>query len=130
MPRRTICWERSPPCRWRSPSAIDCGTVVNPDTVTAQLEGGIIFALTAALKASITIDQGRARERSFADYPLITMAEAPVVEVYMVPGEGRPPTAMGEAGVPPLAPALANAIFAATGIRVRHLPIKPEDLRA
>ncbi len=109
--------------------AVDCGQVVNPDTVTAQLEGGIIFALTAALKASVTIDNGRARERSFADYPLITMAEAPAVEIYMVPGEGRAPTAMGEAGVPPLAPAVANAIYAATSVRVRHLPIRPEDLR-
>jgi isoquinoline 1-oxidoreductase beta subunit len=108
--------------------AVDCGTVINPDMVVAQMEGGIAFGLTAALKADITIEDGRAQQSNFHDYPLLRMDEMPTIEVYIVPSDAEP-TGIGEMGVPPIAPAVANAVFAATGKRVRHIPIRPEDLR-
>jgi isoquinoline 1-oxidoreductase beta subunit len=110
-------------------AAVDCGRTVNPDTVKAQLEGGIIFGLTAALKTEITLDKGRVQQRNFNDYPMLRMFEAPAIEVFIVPSIEHP-TGVGEPGVPPVAPAVANAIFAATGKRVRRLPIKPEELRS
>jgi len=110
-------------------AAVDCGRTVNPDTVKGQLEGGIIFGLTAALKTEITLDKGRVQQRNFHDYPMVRMFEAPVIEVFIVPSTEHP-TGVGEPGVPPVAPAVTNAIFAATGKRVRRLPIKPEDLRS
>jgi isoquinoline 1-oxidoreductase beta subunit len=110
-------------------AAVDCGRAVNPDTVKAQLEGGIIFGLTAALKTEITLDKGRVQQRNFNDYPMLRMFEAPAIEVFIVPSTEHP-TGVGEPGVPPVAPAVANAIFAATGKRVRRLPIKPADLRS
>jgi isoquinoline 1-oxidoreductase beta subunit len=110
-------------------AAVDCGQTVNPDTVKAQLEGGIIFGLTAALKTEITLDKGRVQQRNFNDYPMLRMFESPVIEVFIVPSTEHP-TGVGEPGVPPVAPAVANAIFAATGKRVRRLPIHPEDLRS
>ena len=110
-------------------AAVDCGRVVNPDTVKAQIEGGIVFGLTAALKTEITLDKGRVQQRNFHDYPMVRMFESPEIEVYIVPSSEKP-TGVGEPGVPPVAPAVANAIFAATGKRVRRLPIKAEDLRS
>jgi isoquinoline 1-oxidoreductase subunit beta len=110
-------------------ATVDCGQTVNPDTVKAQLEGGIIFGLTAALKTEITLDKGRVQQRNFNDYPMLRMFESPAIEVFIVPSTEHP-TGVGEPGVPPIAPAVANAIFAATGKRVRRLPIKPEDLRS
>jgi isoquinoline 1-oxidoreductase beta subunit len=107
--------------------AVDCGTVINPDTVAAQMEGGIVFGLTAALKAGITVWNGRVQQSNFHDYPLLRIDEVPAVEVYVVPSDA-PPSGIGEMAVPPIAPAIANAIFAATGKRVRHLPIRAEDL--
>jgi isoquinoline 1-oxidoreductase beta subunit len=107
---------------------IDCGIPVNPDGVVAQMESGIAFGLTAVLKGPITIAGGRVVERGFGDYPLLRIDEMPEVEVHFVPG-GTSPTGVGEMGVPPIAPAVANAVFAATGKRVRRLPIRPEDLR-
>jgi isoquinoline 1-oxidoreductase beta subunit len=103
--------------------AVDCGRVVNPDTVKAQMEGGIIFGLTAALKDEITLEAGRVKQRNFHDYPMLRINEAPAIEVYIVPSTENP-TGVGEPGVPPIAPAVANAIFAATGKRVRRLPIR------
>jgi isoquinoline 1-oxidoreductase subunit beta len=107
--------------------ALDCGLVINPDTVQAQMEGGIIFGLTAALKTEITLKDGRVEQGNFNDYQMLRIFESPEIEVHIVPS-GASPTGAGEPGVPPVAPALANAIFAATGKRVRRLPIRPSDL--
>ncbi len=104
--------------------AVDCGFVVNPDTVKAQIEGAIVFGLTAALKAAITIEDGHAIQSGFRDYPLLTMAETPEIDIDLVPSR-EAPSGAGECGVPPVAPAVANAIFAATGKRIRRLPLVP-----
>jgi isoquinoline 1-oxidoreductase beta subunit len=108
--------------------AIDCGPVVNPDTVRAQMEGGAVFGLTAALYGEITFEKGRVRQRNFHDYPMVRMNEAPEVEAHIVSSTERMGGA-GEPGVPPVAPAVANAIFTLTGRRIRRLPIRPEDLK-
>jgi isoquinoline 1-oxidoreductase subunit beta len=109
--------------------AVDCGIVVNPNNVAAQMEGAIAFGLTAALKAQATIKKGRVQQSNFHDFPILRMDEMPVIEVYIVPSDRRS-SGIGEMGVPPIAPAVANAIFAATGKRIRHIPIQPEDLKA
>ncbi len=103
-------------------AAVDCGTVVNPDVVRAQVEGAIVFALSAALFGKITIRGGRVEQQNFPDYAVVHMAQAPRIEVHLAGGV-EPPGGIGEPGAPPLAPALANAIFAATGKRIRSLPI-------
>lgn len=102
--------------------AVDCGQVVHPDTVVAQMEGSIVFGLTAALKGRITLEKGRVKQSNFHDYRMLTMREMPVVEVYIVPSPFEP-GGVGEPGTPPIAPAVANAVFAATGRRIRTLPI-------
>lgn len=102
--------------------AVDCGTVVNPDMVEAQAEGGIIFGLTAALKGTITVDKGRVEQSNFDDYPLLRIDEIPKIEIHLI-ASTEPPSGMGEPCVPPIAPAVANALFALTGKRVRRLPI-------
>ena len=107
--------------------AVDVGRVVNPDAVVAQSESAIVYGLTAALKGAITIDRGRVQQANFNTYDMLRIPEMPVVEVHMVPSEEKP-TGAGELSVPPIAPAICNAIFAATGKRIRHLPIRPEDL--
>ena len=107
--------------------AVDCGRAINPDTVKAQMEGGVIFGLTAALKTEITLERGRVQQKNFHDYQMLRMFESPAIEVYIVPSEENP-TGVGEPGVPPVAPALTNAIFAATGKRVRRLPIRASEL--
>jgi isoquinoline 1-oxidoreductase subunit beta len=103
--------------------AVDCGTVINPESVRAQMEGGIVFGLSAALYGEITLKNGRVQQSNFHDYPLLRIDRMPAVEVHMVPGTG-PPSGIGEAGVPPIAPAVTNAIFAASGKRIRRLPIR------
>ncbi len=110
-------------------AAVDCGDVVNLDSATAQVEGGIIFALSAAMLSEITFAQGRVVETNFRDYPMIHLADAPQVTTAFIRSDA-PLGGLGEPGVPPLAPALTNAIHAAVGIRVRELPIKKTPLRA
>jgi len=104
-------------------TAIDCGTAVNPESVEAQIEGGIVYGLSAALKGEITIARGRTEQGNFDDYPLLTMDEMPRVEIHIVPS-AEPPEGIGEPGLPPIAPAVANAVSRATGKRVRSLPIR------
>ena len=108
--------------------AVDCGQVVNPDTVQAQIQGGVIFGISAALWGEITLDKGRVQQSNFHDYRVVRMSEAPVVEVHIVPST-EAPGGLGEPGTAALAPAVANAVFAATGRRVRKLPISPGGLR-
>jgi isoquinoline 1-oxidoreductase beta subunit len=109
--------------------AIDCGPVVNPDTVHAQMEGAVVFGLTAALYGEITFEKGRVKQRNFHDYAMLRMNEMPEVEVHIVPSTDKM-GGVGEPGVPPVAPAVANAIFAVTGKRVRRLPMRVEDLKS
>jgi isoquinoline 1-oxidoreductase beta subunit len=109
--------------------AVDCGQVVNPDTVNAQMEGGIVYGLTAALYGEITLKEGRVEQQNFYDYKMLRMNEMPKVEVYIVPSTEKH-GGVGEPGTPPIAPAVVNAIFAATGKRIRSLPIRREELRA
>ena len=108
--------------------AVDCGTVINPDGVRSQVEGGITLALTAALHGAITLKNGRVQQSNFHNYKLLTMREMPVVEAYIVPST-EPPTGVGEPPVPPTPPALVNAIYAATGKRIRRLPINARELQ-
>jgi isoquinoline 1-oxidoreductase beta subunit len=107
---------------------IDCGQVVNPDTIAAQMESGIVWALSAALYGEITLNKGEVEQSNFTDYPILRIDEMPAVEVHIVPSR-EPPSGVGEPGVPPLAPAVANALFAATGKRVRSLPLSKHDLK-
>jgi isoquinoline 1-oxidoreductase beta subunit len=104
-------------------AAVDCGAVVNPDIVKAQVESAIVYGLTAALHGAITIDRGRVTQSNFNDYPLLRIQEMPVVEVHIMPSS-EDPTGIGEPGTPPIAPAVANAIYALTKQRIRALPIR------
>jgi isoquinoline 1-oxidoreductase beta subunit len=103
-------------------SAMDCGTVVNPDTVQAQIQSGIIFGATAALHGEITLKNGRVEQSNFDSYQMIRMNEAPAIEVHLVKSS-EPPGGMGETGTSAIVPAIANAIFAATGKRLRKMPV-------
>ncbi len=109
----------------RAVVAFDCGRVVNPQLVAAQAESAVVFGLSAALKQQVTFKRGRAQETNFNSYKLVRMYECPVIETHIVPSTAEP-SGIGEPGVPPVAAALANAIFAATGKRIRRLPIEPE----
>ena len=109
--------------------AMDCGTVVNPDTVQAQLQSGVMFGTTAALYGEITIKNGRVEQSNFDTYQILRINEAPVVEVHLVESS-EPPGGMGENGVSAMVPAIANAVFAATGKRLRKMPIDPSMLKA
>jgi isoquinoline 1-oxidoreductase beta subunit len=109
--------------------AVDCGDVVNPDTVVAQMESGIIYGLSAALYGEIVIDKGRAVQGNFNTYPVVRMSEAPRIETHIVTS-GDKLGGIGEPGTPPIAPAVCNAIFALTGKPVRRLPIGKVTLAA
>ena len=102
--------------------AVDCGMVVNPNTIEAQIQGGIIFGITATLYSEITIKDGRVEQSNFTDYRMLRIDQAPPIEVHIVKS-GEAPGGIGEPGTAALAPALTNAIFAATGKRLRQLPV-------
>jgi isoquinoline 1-oxidoreductase subunit beta len=110
--------------------AVDCGLTINPEGVRAQMESAIHWGLAAALKSEITIERGRIQQQNFSDYEVLRIEDAPEeIEVHMVPSTASP-GGCGELGVPPVAPALCNALFAATGKRIRRLPIRAEDLKS
>ncbi len=108
--------------------AVDCGMTVNPEIIKRQIESAIVYGLSAALYGKITFKDGRVEQSNFHDYPVLRIDEMPKVEVHIV-ASTAPPGGIGEPGLPPIAPAVANAIFAATGKRVRRLPIDAEDLK-
>jgi isoquinoline 1-oxidoreductase beta subunit len=107
--------------------AVDCGSVVNPAIVSAQMMGGLTMGLSAALKEKIEFAKGGVKSENFSDYELLRMSEAPMVDVHIVKS-GEKLGGIGEPGVPPIAPAVANAIFTATGARIRRLPMKPDTV--
>lgn len=107
-------------------SAIDCGMPINPDIIRAQIEGAVVFGLSAAMYQHITFQNGGVQQGNFDTYPLLRMYEMPKVEVHIIQSDKKP-VGVGETGLPPIAPALTNAIFAATGKRIRKLPIYPPD---
>jgi isoquinoline 1-oxidoreductase beta subunit len=108
--------------------AVDCGTVVNPDTVQAQIQSGIIFGATAALFGEITLKNGRVEQTNFDTYQILRMNEAPAIEVHIVKS-AEPPGGMGETGTSAIVPAISNAIFAATGKRLRKMPVDSNQLK-
>jgi isoquinoline 1-oxidoreductase beta subunit len=110
-------------------AAVDCGLVVNPTGVEQQVESGIIWGISSALLGEITFRGGVAQQATYADYGVARMRDTPAIEVHIVPSEATQPFGMSEPPVPPLAPAIVNAIFAATGKRIRRLPIRPGDLK-
>jgi CO/xanthine dehydrogenase Mo-binding subunit len=111
----------------RAVAALDCGIAVNPSSVEAQVQGGLIFGLSAALYSGITLKNGAIEQSNFHDYRILRINEAPLVEVYRIQNN-EPPGGLGEVGTAIAAPALANAIFAATGVRLRELPIDSKRL--
>src|SRR5207244_3316636 len=108
--------------------AVDCGTVVNPDTVRAQIQSAVMFGITAALYGAITLKDGRVQQSNFHDYRALRMNEAQAVEVHIVQNS-ESPGGIGEAGTSCVVPAVTNAIFAATGKRLRKLPVDADDLK-
>ncbi len=103
--------------------AIDCARIVNPDTIRAELEGGVAMGVSAALKETVNIKHGSLTQSSVKDYPILTIAEMPEVEVHVLEAT-ETPGGVGEPGLPPVAPAIANAVAAATGKRLRSLPLR------
>ncbi|HEY2681142.1 MAG TPA: molybdopterin cofactor-binding domain-containing protein [Candidatus Udaeobacter sp.] len=110
-------------------AAVDCGRVVNPIGVEQQVEGGIIWGISSALKGEITFRGGAAQQSTFADFAVARMRDTPAIEVHIIGADAERPFGMGEPPVPPIVPAIANAVFALTGRRIRSLPIRPEQLK-
>ena len=106
---------------------MDCGITVNPDVIVAQMEGGIGYALGAALRNKVTLTNGEVDQSNFHDYEPLRISDMPKVEVHIVPSS-ESPTGVGEPGVPAVAPAISNAIFAATGTRLRSLPFADSSM--
>ena len=103
--------------------AIDCGMTVNPGIIRRQVQSAVIYGLSAALRGEITLKNGRIEQKNFDDYPVVRINEAPPIDVHIVTSSENP-SGVGEPGTPPLAPALANALFVLTGKRARKLPLK------
>jgi isoquinoline 1-oxidoreductase beta subunit len=103
--------------------AVDCGIPVNPNLIAQQMESGIVFGLSAALHGEITISRGRVAQSNFHDQPALRLRDCPRIETHIVPSAAHP-EGVGEPGTPPIAPAVANALFALTGTRLRSLPLK------
>ncbi len=108
-------------------AAVDCGRTVNPAIIRRQIEGAMVYGLSAALYERVTFKDGRVEQGNFDEYPMLRMDEMPEVEVYIVPSS-EDPGGIGEPGLPPATPAVMNAVFAATGKRVRQLPVDPSQL--
>jgi isoquinoline 1-oxidoreductase beta subunit len=107
--------------------ALDCGSVVNPDTIEAQMQSSVVFGLSAALFGEITVKEGRTEQSNYSNYDVIKLANMPAVETHIVPSEA-PPGGVGEPGTPPIAPAVANALFSLTRKRVRKLPLTANNI--
>jgi len=108
-------------------ACIECHRIIHPGIVQGQLSGAVVAGLTAALYGEIRIEQGRAAQSNFFDYRMLTLADCPAIEVQLLPG-GDVPGGVGELGTPAVAPAVANAVFAATGKRIRELPLARHGL--
>jgi isoquinoline 1-oxidoreductase beta subunit len=108
---------------------VDTGVAVNPDTIVAQMQSGIIFGITAVLWGEITLEKGRVEQSNFDDYRMLRMNEVPIIEVEVVKSSADP-GGIGEPGTSALAPAVLNAVYAATGVRLRKLPIDPDLLKS
>jgi isoquinoline 1-oxidoreductase subunit beta len=117
-----VSMDRKEPRVHKVVCAVDCGQVVNPGIVAQQVEGSVVYALSAALWGKIDIEGGMVKQTNYPQYRMLKLAETPVVETHLVPSTNTP-TGIGEPAVPPLAPALANALFALTGQRARSLPL-------
>ncbi len=107
-------------------AAVDCGVVIDPDSVKAQVEGSLVYGLSAALYGEITVVDGRVQQSNFDDYPVLRMRDMPAIEVHLVPSSAAP-GGIGEPALPPLAPALCNAVYAASGRRIRSLPLQKKE---
>ena len=108
---------------------VDCGQTVNPMTIRAQMQSAIVFGIGATLKSEITVNKGKVDQSNYDNYKVLRMDEMPRIDVHIIKNNEYP-GGVGEPGLPPIAPAITNAVYAATGKRIRKLPIRPSDLRS